>query len=86
MKTNPRYLNHHVNRRCDDLIEVLMTIELDLFYDRMRKEIMMTPQDASTKVDGEGRHVRGEEIPDSSVKVRHTVLHTCRYRGLIQGI
>ena len=29
----------------------------------------MTPQDASTKVDGEGRHVRGEEIPDSSVKV-----------------
>ena len=50
---NPRYLNHHDNWRCDDLIEVLMMIELDLFYDRMRKEIMMTSQDASTKVDGE---------------------------------
>ena len=33
----------------------------------------MTPQDASTKVDGEKRHVRGEEIPDSSVKVRHSL-------------
>ena len=63
-----------------------MTIELDLFYDRMRKEIMMTSQDASTKVDEEGRHVHGEEIPDSSVKVRHSVLHTCRYVGLIQSI
>ena len=45
-----------------------MTNELDLFYDRMRKEIMMTSQDASTKVDGEKRNVHGEEIPDSSVK------------------
>ena len=50
-----------------------MMIELDLFYDRMRKEIIMTPQDASTKVDREKRHVRGEEIPDSSVKVRHSL-------------
>ena len=50
LKTNPRYLNHHVNKHCDDLIEVLLAIEVDLFYDRMRKEIMMATQDASTKV------------------------------------
>ena len=58
-----------------------MTIELDLFYDRMRKEIMMTSQDASIKVDGEKRHASGEEIPDSSVKVNHSLylLGMCRY-------
>ena len=33
----------------------------------------MTSQDASTKVDGEKRHARGEEIPDSSVKVNHNL-------------
>ena len=29
LKTNPHYLNHRANRRCDDLIEVLLTIEED---------------------------------------------------------
>ena len=40
-----------------------MTIELDLFYNRMRKEIMIS-QDASTKVDEEKRHayVHGKEM------------------------
>lgn len=46
-----------------------MMFEHDLFYDRMRKEVMMSSQDASIKVDGEKRHVHGEDIPDSSVKV-----------------
>ena len=49
LKMNPRYLNHHVNRHFDDLIG-LLAIEVDLFYDRMRKEIMMATQDASIKV------------------------------------
>ena len=41
----------------------------------------MTSQDASIKVDGEKRHASGEEIPDSSVKVNHSLylLCMCRY-------
>lgn len=69
LKTNPRYLNHHVNRRCDDLIEVLLKIEEDTFYDRMRKEVMMRPQDASLKQEGCDRHYRGKDINDSAVIV-----------------
>ena len=38
LKTNPRYLNHWANRRCDDLIEVLFTIEEDMFFELMRNE------------------------------------------------
>ena len=48
LKTNPRYLNYCANRQCDDLIEVLLIIE-DLFHDRMRKEIVLTPMDATLK-------------------------------------
>jgi len=70
LKTNPRYLNHCANRRCDDLIGVLLTIEEDMFYDRMRKEVMDTPTDAIMKVEGTVRHKNGANIPDSSVTVR----------------
>ena len=28
LKTNPRYPNHHVNKHCDDLIEVLLATKL----------------------------------------------------------
>ena len=45
VKTNPRYLNHWANRRCDDLIEVLFTIEEDMFFELMRKEVMLSPKD-----------------------------------------
>ena len=41
----------------------------------------MTSQDASTKVDGKKRHARVEEMPDSSVKIRHSLLCTCKYIG-----
>jgi len=64
-------LNHHVNRRCDDLIEVLLKIEEDYFYDRMRKEVMLTSKDASIKQDGYERHSRGKEIDDSAVNVSY---------------
>ena len=37
---NPRYLNHNVNGRCDDLIDVLLRMDVDMFYDRKRKEII----------------------------------------------
>ena len=33
LKTNPRYLNHKVNTRCDDLFEVLLSIEKDMFFE-----------------------------------------------------
>lgn len=69
LKTNPRYLNKHTNRRCDDLIQILLKIEEDMFYSRKRKEVMSTPQDASLKLEGEKRHASGREIPDSSVTV-----------------
>ena len=65
-KTNPRYLNHKVNRRCDDLIEVLLSVEEDLFYDRKRKELLTTTGEASKKHEGD-RHTRGLSIDDSRV-------------------
>ena len=66
LKTNPRYLNHKVNRRCDDLIEVLLSVEEDLFYDRKRKELLTTTGKASKKHEGD-RHTRGLSIDDSRV-------------------
>ena len=68
LKTNPRYLNHKVNRRCDDLIEVLLSVEEDLFYDRKRKELLTTTGEALKKHEGD-RHTRGLSIDDSRVHV-----------------
>lgn len=62
---------HQVNRRCDDLIQMLLKIEEDFFYDRKKKEVMMTPQDASKKVDGIERHKLGKSISSSCVQVCH---------------
>ena len=69
LKTNPRYMAHQVNRRCDDLINILLKVEEDMFHDRMRKEVMETPQTASQKVEGEERHERGVNISDTCVQV-----------------
>ena len=66
LKTNPRYLNHKVNRRCDDLIETLLSVEEDMFYDRKRKELLTTTGEASKKHEGD-RHTRGLSIDDSRV-------------------
>ena len=73
MKTNPRYLAHEVNRRIDDLIGTLLVIEKDLFFDRMRKEVMIGSNEASLKQEGNDRHTREMEIPDSSVQVQQLV-------------
>lgn len=40
-----------------------------MFYNRKRKEVMSTPQDASLKLEGEERHESGKSIPDSSISV-----------------
>ena len=78
LKTNPRYLDHHVNRRCDDLIQELMKIEEDYFYERMRKEVILRPEDASLKQEGHERHSRGEDIDEASVKVSNiSIKYVC---------
>ena len=78
LKTNPRYLDHHVNRQCDDLIRVLMKIEEDYFYEQMRKEVILRPEDVSLKQEGHERHSRGEDIDEASVKVSNiSIKYVC---------
>ena len=62
-------MDHQVNRRCDDLIQVLMKNEEDYFYERMRKEVIMKPEDASIKQEVHERHSKGENIDEASIKV-----------------
>ena len=64
-------MNHHVNRRCDDLITILLTIEEDVYFNRMRKDVMLSPQDASVKAEGKERHIRCRNITNSNVTVRN---------------
>ena len=68
LKSNPRYLNHNVNRRCDDLIEVLLSMEVDMFFARKRKEVMSNVADASKKVEGD-RHRLAQSIANSHIQV-----------------
>ena len=46
-----------------------MKIEEDCFYERMRKEVMLRPEDALVKQEGYERHSKGENIDESAVKV-----------------
>ena len=62
-------MDHQVNRRCGDLIQVLMKIEEDYFYKQMRKEVIMKPEDASIKQEGHESHSKGENIDEASIKV-----------------
>ena len=75
LKTNPRYLNHNVNRRCDDLIEVLLSVEEDMFYERRRKELLTSTTEATRKVEGD-RHSKGQSTVDLKVHtqvIQHSV-------------
>ena len=72
LKTNPCYLNDWANRRCNDLIEVLFTIEEDMFFEWMRKKVMLSPKDASLKAKGEQRHAHGKQILNSMIDVSYT--------------
>ena len=69
LKTNPKYLNHHVNRRCDDLIMTLLSFEEDMYHDCKYLEIMSTPELQSEKRDGVDRHKTGMDISDDDIKV-----------------
>ena len=83
LKTNPKYLNHKVNRRCDDLIQVLLLYEQDMFCERMRKEVMMSPTHASKKLEGQNRHAAAIHIADSSVQVIIPFLASILYLCII---
>ena len=39
LKNNPRYLDHKVNRRLDDLLHVLFKFESDMYTARKTKEV-----------------------------------------------
>ena len=69
LKTNPKYSNHHVNRRCDDLIAILLSFEEDMYHDRRYLEIMNSPDLLSQKHDGVDHHKRGIGILDDVVMV-----------------
>ena len=63
LKTNPRYLNHRTKRRCENLIEVLLNIEEDMFFERMRKENILSTNDASLEVEADsGMHIGNKLI------------------------
>ena len=81
--TNPRYLNHAVNRRCDDLVELLFKFEEDMFHNRISREIISSPKDASLCQEGTYRHQSGMQISDSDVKVSYYEIitgNTCNAR------
>ena len=68
LKTTPRYLNHNVNRRYDDLIEVLLSVEEDMFYERTRKELLSSTTEATRKVESDW-HSKGQSTVDLKVHV-----------------
>ena len=51
------------------LLKSYSKLEEDTFYNRMRKEVMMRPQDASLKLEGCDWHYRGKDISDLAVTV-----------------
>lgn len=60
-----------MNRRCDDLIEVLLKFEEDMFHSRMSREILRSSNDASQCQDGNRRHQNSTKISDSDIHVSH---------------
>ena len=54
-----------MNRRIDDLVMTLLTIEEDMFHDRMKKEVMNDSYDASLK--------HGNEVLAADGKSSYTV-------------
>lgn len=75
LKTNPKYLNHHVNRRCDDLIAILLSFEEDMYHDRKYLDIMTSPDSLSLKHDGIDRHKKAIGISDDDIKVKLQLLN-----------
>ena len=74
LKSNPRYLNHKVNRRCDDLIETLLSVEVDMFYERKRKELLTSTTEASRKQEGD-RHSKAKDIDSARIHSQVFYVH-----------
>lgn len=51
------------------MIETLMKLEEDMFHDRMRKDHIRTPAEASQKCEGVDRHKNGMSIDNKDIKV-----------------
>ena len=66
LKTNPRYLNHKVNRRCDDLIETLLLVEVDMYYERKRRQVFTKLPSVSE----DDRYARGNSITSSEIHAK----------------
>ena len=75
LKTNPKYLNHHVNRRCDDLIAILLSFEEDMYHDRKYLDIMTSPDSLSLKHDGIDHHKKAIGISNDDIKVKLQLLN-----------
>ena len=75
LKTNPKYLNHHVNRRCDDLIAILLSFEEDMYHDRKYSDIMTSPNSLSLKHNGIDCHNKAIGLLDDDIKVKLQLLH-----------
>ena len=55
------YLKHCINKKCDDLLNTLLTFEIDMYLEREQKIYMKTAQDMPLKVGLNGdQHVRAE--------------------------
>ena len=74
LKSNSQYLNHKVNRRCDDLIETLLSVEVDMFYERKRKELLTSTSEASRKLEGD-RHSKAKDIDSPRIHSQVFYVH-----------
>ena len=74
LKSNPWHLNYKVNRRCDDLIETLLSVEVDMFYERKRKELLTSTTEASRKQEGD-RHSKAKDIDSARIHSQVFYVH-----------
>ena len=72
LKCNPAYLNCRVNKRVDYLLNVLLRIEEDMFFDRQRKNLKWKVN--RREQNEHKRHNTGMKIPSCDVKVLYCVV------------
>ena len=55
------------------MIAVLLTFEVDMFFERKRKEFLTTTTEASWKMEGD-RHCKAQIIDDSRISIKVYIL------------
>ena len=73
LKMYPKYLNHHVNRRCDDLIAILLFFHM--YHHCKYLDIRNSSDLLSLKHDGMDHHNKAVGILDGDVKVKLQLSH-----------